>query len=256
MTHSATIQALAETRKSLAKMTDYPGPAPENIDQALALQAGVIAAYGEPVGGWKIGATNEKSQSVLGTNEPFFGPIFTSRIVESGAEIEISAQSLAIIEPEIALRLGRDLSPRSTPYTVEEIFAAIDTVHPALELIDRRLPGGLADGIFWHIADCGLNDAFVYGPGKSGIGFDQLADIAITASRNGEAVASGVGANALGGAHFSAQWLVNRFSSLGQTLKKGQFLSTGLTTQVFTMAKGDQIEADFGDLGHVSVNIK
>lgn len=241
-------------------MTAYPGPIPADFSAAYALQASAIEGFGEPVAGWKIGATNTKSQSVLGTHEPFYGPMFGSRIFENASTIEIAPQSLAIIEPEIAFKLGQDIPPREAAYTPEEIFAAVESIHPAFELIDRRLPGTISDGILWHIADFGLNDAFVYGPGKTDINLNQLADIAITASLNGKQIASGIGANALGGAHFSAQWLANRFSNqfskLGQTLKKGQFLSTGLTTQVFTMAKGDRVEADFGILGTVTVNIK
>lgn len=255
MTDKAIIDALITSRKSLQKLAEYPGTAPTTIAQAVALQDGVIAGYGEPVGGWKIGATNPKSQILLKTDEPFFGAIFGSRIFKSKAKVKIAPHSLAIIEPEIAFLLARDIPPRTTSYSAEEVFACVASVHPALELIDRRLPGTVTDGILWHIADCGLNDAFVYGPGDAHIKLDQLADIAVSASLNGEAVATGVGANALGGAHLSAQWLANCFSQLGRTLKAGQFLTTGLTTQVFTMAPGDTVEADFGALGSVSVTI-
>lgn len=256
MTDKAIIQALVTTRQSLQKMADYPGTAPQTKNQALALQDGVIQAYGEPVDGWKIGATNEKSQVLLGTDEPFFGPIFSSRVVASGSTVEISSKSLAIIEPEIALKLGRDIVPRDKPYSVAEIFDHIETVHPALELIDRRLPGTITDGVLWHIADCGLNDALAYGPGDANITLEQLAEITVTASLNGKEVATGVSANALGGAHFSAQWIANRFSKLGRTLKAGQFLTTGLITPVFTMAPGDTVSADFSALGNVRVDIK
>lgn len=255
MTDKAIIDALINCRKSLQKMTDYPGDAPTTSEQAVALQDGVVAGYGEAVGGWKIGATSQISRTLLKTEEPFFGPMFGSRIFKSAAKVKIAPLSLAIIEPEIAFLLALDIPPRATPYSAEEVFACVASVHPALELVDRRLPGTVTDGVLWHIADCGLNDAFVYGPAENHIKMDQLAEIAISAKLNGEVVATGVGATALGGAHLSAQWLANSFSQRGRTLKAGQFLTTGLTTQVFTMAPGDLVEADFGPLGSVSVTI-
>lgn len=256
MSTNTIVQALVKTQKSLSKMDDYPGPAPQNVDAALALQDGVIATFGESVAGWKIGATNEKSQELLKSDGPFYGPIFASRLFKSGSTVKISRQSLAIIEPEIAFKLGRDITPRAQAYTAEEIFDAVESVHPALELIDRRLPGTVTDGVLWHIADCGLNDGLVYGPGDAHYAFNKLGEIPAEARLNGEVVASGVGANALGGAQFSAQWIANSFSQAGKTLRAGQFLTTGLITQVFTMAPGDTIEADFGPLGKVSVTIE
>ena len=40
------------------------------------------------------------------------------------------------VEAEVAFRLGHDLPPRGTPYTREEIVAALATAHPAIEILD------------------------------------------------------------------------------------------------------------------------
>ncbi|MEM1198897.1 MAG: fumarylacetoacetate hydrolase family protein [Pseudomonadota bacterium] len=255
MTAQTIAAAIVETRKALGKMEAYPGPAPEDLSQALAIQDEVVRQFGEPVAGWKIGCTSKTAQETLGTDGPFFGPLIGSRFYASRARVETAPTSLRVVEPEIALRLGRDIAPRSEPYSVDEVMAAVETVHPSLEVIDRRLPGGFADGVLWHVTDCGLSDALVLGAGTSGIAADALPGIAVEARVNGEVVSTGHGRNALDGPQLALQWIANTFSSLGRTLEAGQVVSTGLLTSIFTLNPGDEIEAEYEKLGTVSAKV-
>lgn len=255
MTTDTIAAAIVETRKALGKMEAYPGPAPETLQEALAIQDAVVRQFNEPIAGWKIGCTSVAAQAALGTDGPFFGPLIGSRFFASGAVVETAATSLRVLEPEIALRLGQDLVPRKTPYTVDDVMAAVETVHPSLEFVDRRLPGGFADGVLWHITDCGLSDALVLGPGTPGLAGDQLPDIAVEARVNSEPVSSGFGRNALGGPQLALQWIANTFSELGRTLHAGQVVTTGLVTDIFTLQPGDQVEVEYEHLGKVSAKV-
>lgn len=255
MTTDTIAAAIVETRKALGKMETYPGPAPENLAEALKIQDAVVRHYGEPVAGWKIGCTSKTAQETLGTDGPFFGPLIGSRFYASGAQVETAATSLRVVEPEIALRLGQDLAPRAEPYSVEEVMAAVDTAHPSLEVIDRRLPGGFADGVLWHVTDCGLSDALVLGPGTAGVSADVLPEIAVEARVNGEVVSTGIGRNALDGPQLALQWIANTFSDLGRTLEAGQTITTGLVTSIFVLKPGDEIEAEYDRLGKVSAKV-
>ena len=255
MTTDTIAAAIVETRKALGKMNAYPGPAPETPSEALAIQDAVVRHFGEPIAGWKIGCTSKAAQETLGTDGPFFGPLIGSRFYASGAQVETAATSLRVVEPEIALRLGKDLPPKSEAYTVEDVMAAVETVHPSLEVIDRRLPGGFADGVLWHVTDCGLSDALVLGPGTAGIGADVLPTIAVEARVNGEVVSTGLGRNALDGPQLALQWIANTFSELGRTLEAGQVVTTGLLTSIFALNPGDEIEAEYEHLGSVSAKV-
>ncbi len=247
--------SIVSARRSLTKLAEYPGAAPVNLDEALAIQDAVVTEFDEPVAGWKIGCTSEAAQSALGTDGPFFGPVIGSRFYATGASVETCAQSLRVVEPEIALRLKSDIAPRSEPYTVSEVMAAVDTAHPSLEVIDRRLPGGFEDGVLWHVADCGLNDALVLGPGTLEVPVERLPDIKVEARVNGETISTGVGSNALGGAEQALLWIANTFSTLGRTLEAGQIVTTGLVTSIFAVEPGDEVEAVYEDLGSVSVKV-
>ncbi len=255
MTIETIAAAIVDTRKALGKMETYPGPAPANLDEALAIQDAVISRFNEPIAGWKIGCTSEAAQATLGTDGPFFGPLIGSRFYASDAVVETAATSLRVVEPEIALRLGQDLPAREEPYSVADVMAAVESIHPSLEVIDRRVPGGFADGVLWHITDCGLSDALVLGPGTTGLSADALPDLAVEARVNGEVVSTGFGRNALGGPQHALQWIANTFSSLGRTLEAGQVITTGLLTDIFVLKPGDEIEAEYEKLGKVSAKV-
>jgi len=48
--------------------------------------------------------------------------------------------------------------------------------------------------------------------------------------------------------------LANALCQNGQQLTAGEFVSTGITTDVYFAKAGDEITADFGTIGQVSVS--
>ena len=72
---------------------------------------------------------------------------------------------------------------------------------------------------------------------------------------NGEVVSTGLGRNALDGPQFALQWIANTFSKLGRTLEAGQVVSTGLLTSIFALNPGDEVEAEYEQLGTVSAKV-
>ena len=73
--------------------------------------------------------------------------------------------------------------------------------------------------------------------------------------RDGETVAEGVGANALGDPLNVLEWTANHLSALGDGIKAGEVVSTGTCTGVTPIAPGETLIADFGTLGCVEVRI-
>ena len=247
--------ALAKARIDGTKLADYPGTAPATVDEALEVQDRMVAGLGDKVVGWKIGCTSDVAQAMLGADGPFFGPVIASRCFDSGATVVTGPSAMRIVESEVALRMARPLGPRDTNYSVAEVMAAVASVHPAIELVDRRAPGGLAEGLTWNIADCGVNDAFVLGPGVTDVAAIDFPRIAATVTVNGQQRSTGTGSNALGGADRALTWLANDFRKRGRTLEAGQVVTTGLITEIFTANPGDRVETVFAGLGTVSVVI-
>ena len=80
-----------------------------------------------------------------------------------------------------------------------------------------------------------------------------LAKQAVTVTVNGKLLREGNGSNVLGHPLNALEWLVNNLSARGLGLKAGQFITTGVTTEVYMAERGDRIKAGFGPVGSVDL---
>jgi 2-keto-4-pentenoate hydratase len=245
-------KSLAEGRRSGHKMKAYPGPAPETKEQALDLQQAVYEELGWQPIGWKIACTSRRAQQALKTDGPFPGRLFCERQFSSGQQVPTEADNFRVTEPEIVFRMGRSLPPRARPYDTDEVLAAVDALHPGLEIVNPRLPKGFDDLVGWYIADGALNDAIVIGPPSQPLPRDDYARVEAIAKRNGAVVGTGVGANALAGPDIVLTWLANDLSARGLVLEAGSIVTTGVITEMFSADLGDEITATFAGVGEVS----
>ncbi|MGI9481241.1 MAG: 2-keto-4-pentenoate hydratase [Hyphomicrobiales bacterium] len=248
---NAAAQILAKARLNREKLSEYPCAEPANVDEALAIQDAVMIALDDSIAGWKLGCTSPQAQAALKADGPIFGPVPSSRLFSSGADIPLGNASPTFVEAEIAVTLGDDLPPKPGGYRVEEVYGAVRSIHPSIELVSRRLPGGIADGVLWTTADGSLNDALILGAGTHDLPMEQLPSIQVEALLNGEPVSRGAGENALGGAHEALAWLANEFSMRGRTLHKGDLITTGLIADLIAIEPGDTFEARYSEIGSV-----
>ncbi|HKG73978.1 MAG TPA: fumarylacetoacetate hydrolase family protein [Aestuariivirgaceae bacterium] len=253
MTMNKTVaKSLADGRRSGHKMKAYPGDAPETKGQALELQQAVNIELGWQPIGWKIACTSRRAQEALKTEGPFPGRLFAERQFSSGQKVPTEADNFRVTEPEIVFRMGRSLPPRGRPYDTDEALAAVDAVHPGLEIVNPRLPKGFDDVVEWYIADGALNDAIVIGPPSRPLPRQDYARIQAIAQRNGMVVGTGAGANALAGPEIVLTWLANDLSARGLPLEAGSIVTTGVITEMFSANAGDEITATFAGIGEVS----
>lgn len=136
-----------------------PGVGPATPEQAYAVQRAVWQAM---IGdarprAWKIGAPARDA-------EPLAAPIFPDRLVASPARFGRERFLSLGVEAEIAFCFGKDLPPRHTPYSRQDILDAIASAHVAMELVDTRLADPDAAGPMWRLADNLLDGALVIGP--------------------------------------------------------------------------------------------
>ncbi len=250
-----TAQKLADARLSDTKIHEPLRPEPGNTDQAYELQMAMIEAVGKKVVGWKVGATNPAAQLALGAKEPFVGPIFEDLCSESPCDVPSPTDALRVTEAEFAFRLGTDLPPRGAAYGMDEVSRAIESVHPAVEIVNKRLLPPASEAINWVIADGGANHAFVYGKGTKDLASVDLSSHTVRVQVNGTHRAEGSAANVMGSPVMVLAWLATHLSNRGIGLKAGDWVSTGLTTPVFSTAIGDEVIADFGQLGNVTLKL-
>ena len=255
MSQQDIIKALREGRKSGEKLTQYPGPAPASMAEAFAIQSAVRTSIGWKQAGWKIGCTSERAQKALKTDGPFPGPLYKEQLFSSGAHIKTLASNSRTTEPEIAFTMARDVPARDKAWSVDEVLAAVATVHPAIEIVNPRLPKGFNDVVEWYVADGGLNHALVLGSGTKTPNRADLAKITNRVSVNGVNKYSGIASNALGGPELALTWLANDLIAKGLFLRSGDVATTGVITEVFDTELGDFVEATYDLIGKVTVQL-
>jgi 2-keto-4-pentenoate hydratase len=248
----ALAQTLADARVRGLKLGDYPGPAPESEEASFALQCRAARLTGWRQTGWKIGCTSEMAQKMLNTDSPFPGPVYAERTIEDGGVVSFADKALRLVEPEIAFTMARDLPPRGEAWTPEEAVEAAASAHLSLELVNRRLPGGLEDGNMWNIADGGCNDALVVGPANPVLPAGSYAGLELSVMRNDDVASTGAGVNALGGPDIALAWLANYLNAHGLHLKAGDVVTTGVVTGLIYVEPGDEIISTCAELGEVS----
>ena len=106
--------------------------------QSRAEGYAVQAALGDEVFGWKIAATSEAGQKHINVAGPLAGRIMRDTVIADGGTASMKGNAMRVGEPEFCFRMGRDLTPRPAPYSVDEVLAAVDTLHPAIEIPDSR----------------------------------------------------------------------------------------------------------------------
>lgn len=107
-------------------------------DRAAALAAGSSHR------GWKAGFGTAAAIEKLGTDGPLVGFLTDATLLESGSTVDVSGWGKAVLEPEVALRLGAAI-PAEAGY--EDAAAAIAAAAAAIELVDLGAMGGGAGEI-------------------------------------------------------------------------------------------------------------
>lgn len=224
---------------------------PGSRTEAYSVQAQVARLSAQRTFGWKIAATSQAGQRHIGVNGPLAGRLLEKRVFPSGTSVvPLTNNIMNVVEAEFAFRLARDLPPRPTPYGVAEVVAAVDTMHPAIEIPDSRYEDFVSVGAEQLIADNACAGYFVLGPATSAAWrAHDLPGHTTVLSVNGRKVQEGKGANVLGDPRIALTWIANELASTDAFLRTGQVITTGTCIVPATVAPGDRVVADFGIFG-------
>lgn len=224
-----------------------------DISDAYAVQSEFVdrrLADGAAVVGHKIGLTSEGIQSQLGVDEPDFGRLLDTMVVDDGV---VDADDLLAprVEPELAFLLGEDLEP---PVSHLDVLGATDAVVPVVEVIDSRVRD-------WNIqiedtiADNASSALYATGESTHPVEGRDLSLEAVKLYRNGEVVDSGAGAAVLGHPARAVAWLVNTLDEVDDRLTAGEIVLSGSMTPAVDVEAGDVVTAEFGGTGSVTLRI-
>ncbi len=229
---------------------------PATRAEGYQIQRHIAEISGQATVGWKIAATSIAGQSHLKVDGPLAGRLLANRVHPDGTAVVLGNNGMRVAEAEFAFRLGRDLPPRPEPYELAEVLAAIDTLHPAIEIPDSRYSDFCVVGSPQLIADNACAHHFVLGPATTADWrtIDLSAHV-VRVQLNGVAAREGIGANVLGDPRIAMTWLANELRSHGIALQAGQVVTTGTSVVPFPIELGSRILANFGELGIATASL-
>ena len=250
---AAALYDARRTRTPIAPLTEADPDL--TMQDGYLVQQGVVRRYlddGDRIVGYKLGLTSKPMQQLLGVGSPDFAPVMASHVNVDGAAISLADYIQPRLEAEIALVLGSELSgPDCTPL---DVVRAVEGVVASIELVDSRV----AD---WRIAlpdtvaDMASSGAIIIAGRTTPIADVDLRTLGMVFTRDGEVIATGAGAAALGNPASAVAWLVRTLHSLGSALPAGSVVMTGALHAAVPVAAGETYRAEFDRLGAVSVRI-
>ncbi len=212
------------------------------VEDAYAIQEHWTAmreGRGERIVGRKIGLTSLAIQKQLGVNEPDYGNLWESSFYETinnRAEVPAGDHLQPRMEGEVAFLIGRPL--HGSHITPQEVLAATDAMALVVEIVASRIADWkikLVD----TIADNASYGGFVLGQWDSRLRTEDLRLLGMTIAKNGEPIAEGIGAAAMGHPAVSVAWLANKLSEFGVSLQPGDVVLSGGITPMHPVTRGD-----------------
>jgi 2-keto-4-pentenoate hydratase len=254
---TAAADLLLRNWSATTRIAELPVPMrPKTRAEGYDTAAAVAERSGSAVAGWKIAATSEAGQKHINVEGPIIGRILKSRLLPPGAGVTLGDNIMRVAEAEFAFGFTKDLPVRAKPYSAEEAVDAVGSLHLSIEVPDSRYQDFTKVGAAQLIADTACASWLVLGPAVD-VPWRQLDLSAhvVKGLRNGEQVVEGTGKAVLGGPLTALAWFVNEASRFCGGVKAGQFVTTGTCIIPMAIAAGDEVRADYGQLGAISCRI-
>ena len=235
--------------------------APRDDAEAYAIQE-VLRRLRQPAlgatAGYKVALTSTVMQEMLQYFSPFAGPLHANMIYMDGAGLEHAQYGRLCIECELAAVLGKTLLSTNAPFSREQISEAVDTIAPALELVDDRNAdyATISSLVLTLIADNAWNAGIVLGSALRDWRHLDLTNLHGKVSINGESVGEGFGRDVLGHPFEALRWLVNTVAGQGKDIHKGMVVMTGTMIATKFVKPGDKLAFAVDGLGSVGISVR
>ncbi|SDE51777.1 2-oxo-hept-4-ene-1,7-dioate hydratase [Ruegeria marina] len=231
------------------------------LNDAYAIQSAQMAqklAQGRKIIGWKIGLTSKVMQDALGIDTPDSGVLYDDMLFESGGTVPAGRFIQPRVEAEIAFVMK---APLEGDVTRADVLAATESVVPSLEILDTRIlradpATGKARVIFDTVSDNAANAGIVLGAARHAPDAHDLRWTGAILRKNGEVVATGLGAAVLDDPVMGIVWLARRMHQYGQRIEAGQVILSGSFIAPLECPPRTVIDADFGAFGSVSISFE
>ena len=251
---SEAARSLFQAEQTRVQATRLSATYPQiEIEDSYAISRAVAATRakaGDRLIGHKVGLTSKAMQAASKIDEPDYGHVFASMLIEDDATVAHADYCVPRVEPELTFILK---SPLQGPdLTLEDVLAATEFVVPSIEIIDARVTEPRR--IFDTVADNGAAAGLVLGAKRFRPDEIDWRWAGALFRRNGEIEETGIAAGVMDHPANAVAWLGNKLAAYGGGLEAGHMVLSGSFTRPVWAAPGDRLEADFGPLGTVSLS--
>jgi 2-keto-4-pentenoate hydratase len=200
--------------------------------------------------GWKAGFGSSAALERLGTEGSLVGFLLQESVVPSGGTTSVAGWTKAVLEPEIAVHLGRDLPGGAGEDAAREAIGALGA---AFELADIDFPPDDPEAIL--VANV-YQRAVVLGPPSEAGARGDLTGVEARVMRDGVEVAGTPDPEEMtGGIVELLGYLAELLEAFGERLRAGDVVIAGTVVPALEVAGGAEIHFDLGPLGAVDVTI-
>jgi len=204
---------------------------------------------GERVVGYKVGCTSTAIRQQFGINEPINGKLFQPHILDSNARVDYSNYMNCAIEPEMILKIGKDLEGVSL--SDEELINSIESVSPGIELHNFK---------FWVeppsvqelICSGGIHAGLIVGDQRVDPKNLLFKDEVFSVYKDGNLVTSAPSSEIMGGPIHSLRWLVIFLTKKGETLKKDSLVIPGSPVELVNIDQDTELKIDIDHVGSLT----
>lgn len=248
---------LAETWKSKKTIPALPADVtPATMAEGYAIQAALHARLGFKTVGWKLAHSSPAAIKKSNLDGPVPGRVYPQTLQQSPARYLARSFSFPRFEPEFAFKLKTDLPARAKAYSPDEVLAAVDSTHLAIEIADARFADPIATPLPSATADNMGTGGLVVGPAIADWRKIPFTTVGIRLRAGGKVIAEGVRGDPRCDPVTVLTWAANEMSRRSEGLQAGMIVSTGSHTVPTHAPAPTTVTAEFDGLGKVEVTVE
>ena len=229
---------------------------PNNQEEAYFIQNKVhslLNSKSDKVIGRKIGCTTKVMQEYLKIDHPCAGTLRKSNCIKSGCTINTDSYVKVGVECEIAVKLAKDL-PFNKDYSNDEIYSKIESIFPAIEIVDDRYSNWKNFTANHLIADDFFSAGCVLGEKRFQIKPNDIYNLKGSMYVNNKNIGNGIGSHILGNPINALKWLASRSDIIGSFIPKYSVILLGSLVETYWVSKGENIQINIEGMDSISIN--
>ena len=241
---------LFEHRLNKTGLSSLKNLEPQTIDEAYAIQDNLKLRYLELKDniciGKKIGCYISNCTRGFKYERTFLWKFIHRYSLKNALKLNAKNFFEPYAEPEISFRIKEDIDISKAPYSIDDIDLLLDGLVCSIEINDFRFAKPLSEiGARNVISTNGASEFWLRNEKIYNINDVNLNDLEVTLYIDNKIMDSGNTKNVLNNPLNAALWLINNLAKKGETLLKGQFISSGSCTKPSKIYSGNHIKARF-----------